>query len=154
MSDSTFTTIRKALQTAARGVAPFSTTTSQVVLGKYNWAANTDFFANIVTTGPWLYIKPTGPGEADGQTFNGEFQLHADLVYGFANDAAYDWTVPDDLIATLVKAFVSYAKFVLGNALGAFRVSWDEPETRDDLKPVVARTVFTITGKFVADQVI
>lgn len=146
---STFSTIRTAVQTASRTVAPFSSTTAQVVLGNYDWSAGTNFFANILTTGPWLFVLPSS-GEADGQHFNGQFRFPVDLVYGFAGDAAYDWTAIEDIMALLIQAWVRYSEFVSGLSLGPLRIEWTEPEVRSDLKPIVARTRFTLTGTFVA----
>jgi len=146
---STFSTIRTAVQTASQTVAPFSATTTQVVLGNYNWGPGTNFFANILTTGPWLFILPCS-GEADGQQFNGEFDFFVDLVYGFANNANYDFTAIEDIQALLIQAWVRYSKFVSGLSLGPLRISWSEPEVRSDISPVVARTRFVLTGTFVA----
>lgn len=146
---STFSTCRTGLQTVARTVAPFSGTTAQVVLGNYDWAAGTNFFANIVTTGPWIFILPVS-GSADGQTFNSDFHVNADLIHGFPNDAAYDWTAIDDIKALLIAAWVQASQFVHGAVLGPFGVEFGDPEVRSDLKPVVARTRFAFTFKFVA----
>lgn len=152
---SIFSTCRNALKTAAGTVSPLDV--SQIVLGDYNWAAGTDFFADIQTTGPWLFIKPT-KGKANGFTFNANFIVTVHLVYGFDDNTAYDWTAPDDIIAGLVKAWVSYSEFVQGGAIGPFDVSWEIPEVKPNPTTdgqgagYVARTVFTFVFPFVADQ--
>ena len=155
---SIFTTCRQAVKDAAEPVPPFNAPhiVNQVVLGDYNWAAGSDFFGNIITTGPWLFIKPT-KGEADGVKFNGMFEFNADMVYGFEDNMAYDWTAIDDIIAALVEAWVSYSKFVKGGVLGPFKLTWKEPEVKhnpmaDGTSGFIARTVFTFTIPFVADQ--
>ena len=145
--------VRLALQTAAQGVAPFLTTSSQVVLGSYNWSAGTNLWKNIITTGPWLFIKPP-KGRADGITFNANFTLKMDLIYGFAGNQNHDWQAEDQYVANLVAAWTTYSEFVRGGNLGPFLLEWDEPEVADDQEgiAVVARTPFTLTMPMVADQ--
>lgn len=149
---SIFTTIRQGLQQNIKTVAPFSTTPSQVVLGNYDWAAGTDFFANIVTTGPWIYISPTR-GHSSGREYNAEFELYVDLMYGYVGNAAYDFTTIEDIMGAVLNTIVSYSKFVTGGSQGYYDLKWGLPEIRTDLTPIVARTRFSMEFKFVADQI-
>ena len=150
------TTCRTAVQTTAQTVEPFTGTPDQVVLGDYNWDAGTDFFGNILTSGPWLFIKPTS-GDGSGVSFNGMFEFDAHLLYGFEDNMAFDWTDIEDLIFALVSAWVSFARYVDGKVIGPFRLTWKKPEwkqtTAADGTPIfIARTMFTFTLPFVTDQ--
>ena len=146
MADSIFTTIRKALQTNASPAL----TAAQVILGNYELAAGTNFFGTLGST-PWLFIQSTS-GEAGAFDFNGEFEIEAYMFNSIPKDASYDWTARDDIVASLVKAWVTYSKWVAAGNTEPFKVLWSKPEIRSDLAPNVVQTKFTFPCRFISDQ--
>lgn len=152
-----FSYCRVALQTAAQAVPPFDGATNQVVIGDIDWAANKDFFGDIIDTGPWLIIRPAfGEGE-NAARFEGTFQVNADLVYGFLDNEDYDWREIEQIIAKLIKAWVTYSEFVQGGNVGPFRFSWQHDAPRpnpasDGKSSFIARTRFSFYFPFVLDQ--
>lgn len=152
--DTILTTIRKALQTQAQTVPPFASATGQVVLGNYNFAAGVpNFFGNIVTSGPWLFIEKT-TGDADFVTFDGQFSIPIVLVSGFASNAPYDFTLDDDIIANLMQVWSNYSEWVQGGHLGGVRATWGAPEMRTDNPgggTNIYKTPIIVMGRYTVD---
>lgn len=154
MPDTILTTIRKALQTQAQTVPPFSGATGQVVLGNYNFAAGVpNFFGDIVTSGPWLFIEKT-TGDADFVQLNAEFSIPISLVSGFASNANYNFETDDDIIANLMQVWSNYSEWVQGGHLGGVKATWGAPEMRTDNPgggTNVYKTPIIITGRYTVD---
>lgn len=148
---SLFTLIRQQLQTAAQSVSPFLSTPSQVILGNYDFitAGNKDFYKNLVSTGPWLFIAST-EGEVEGFGFNGDFSLPAFMFYGAPQNEPFDFTQEEDWLSTLITAWIVAIRELLPNI--QFKVKWLRPKARTDLGPNVFQTEFKFTIPCVADQ--
>ncbi len=143
------TVVRQRLKAEADALPGF--TPSQNVLGAFDFAPAVDFFANIQTTGPWLFIRPEY-GQADGPTSNSTFVVDCELIFGFTNDATQDFTGNSDLIALLEMAWMSYSPWTKGGVIGPREMTWQSPEVKWNIKPAVARTQISLTFAAVADQ--
>lgn len=151
MASSAITIARCCLRTVARSVSPFSATPTQVKLGTYNVAAATNLFQDLVSTGPWLFIKGAS-GSAQGQTLNAQFTVKCDLLSGFAGDTSNEFTTSDDIVANLVKAFTAFQQWVHGKPWEPYSITWSEPSVISKLKPVVVSQEIACTFRYISDQ--
>lgn len=124
---------------------------SRNVLGLDDIGATTDFFATIVSTGPYLQIRPAKIGKIDETSFMKGFSVECRLYFGFANDADYTYTAIEDLLYTtgtgLIDSLMTVTNWT-GASLSTPQSISDiaEPEILTDKKPIVA--MYTLTLEF------
>jgi hypothetical protein len=122
-------------------------TASRNVLGLDDLSVSTEFLKGLVSSGPYLSIRPARQlGVVQAQCIY-NFEIPCDLWFGFAADADYTFETIENLVFT--------ASTGLRSRLMA-RSNWtgttpplgfvsDYPELRTDLKPVVGIYRFTMT---------
>ena len=134
----------KAIADAVSGL-----TAARNVLGVDDIGATTEFFNTIVSSGPYLQIRPAKVSNVDVTSFMKSFSIECRLYFGYTNDADYTYTAIEDVLYTvttgLIDALLTTANWTT-LAVPQSIDGIDEPEILSNKKPAVG--MYTIVLNF------
>ena len=134
---SVLSTTRERVKTILGNVAGLSST--RIKLGTVNFSATTEFFSDIVSSGPFVVIgKPSRTASMSGGIY--EWELPIKYYTGYADDADNDYKAIDDILE-LARAALNTMTNYTDCAMPFGEVSIEQPEELNEKPHVVMHEI-------------